>query len=214
MNEVAPALSVQKIIDIGLEENIVPDGKFHYQWYEYQKWQMDILIFHGLLPHHYLLDFGCGAMRLGMKAVEYLDNGHYYGVDIFDSFLRFGARIMETLDLKKDYCIKKGNAHDLLALNQTFDFGMAQSVFTHMHQEDIHYCLKTLKQVFRSGGKFIFTLGETQELRGFVYNNGFSMISGGQCRFEDLFTMAKELGISLKESEMRHFKGKAFVCEF
>jgi hypothetical protein len=35
----------------------------------------------GLLPHHRLLDFACGALRLGHWAIPYLDEGNYFGVD-------------------------------------------------------------------------------------------------------------------------------------
>jgi SAM-dependent methyltransferase len=35
----------------------------------------------GLRPEHRLLDFGCGALRLGILAIPYLDAGNYFGVD-------------------------------------------------------------------------------------------------------------------------------------
>ena len=35
----------------------------------------------GLRPEHRLLDFGCGALRLGVLAIPYLDAGNYFGVD-------------------------------------------------------------------------------------------------------------------------------------
>lgn len=35
----------------------------------------------GLRPEHRLLDFGCGALRLGILAIPYLEEGNYFGVD-------------------------------------------------------------------------------------------------------------------------------------
>ncbi len=35
----------------------------------------------GLRPEHKLLDFGCGALRLGIWVIPYLDAGNYFGVD-------------------------------------------------------------------------------------------------------------------------------------
>lgn len=35
----------------------------------------------GLRPEHRLLDFGCGALRLGIVAIPYLETGNYFGVD-------------------------------------------------------------------------------------------------------------------------------------
>jgi hypothetical protein len=35
----------------------------------------------GLRPEHRLLDFGCGALRLGIWVIPYLETGNYFGVD-------------------------------------------------------------------------------------------------------------------------------------
>lgn len=49
-------------------------------------WAMGKYIFEfavdaGLRPEHRLLDFGCGALRLGNWAIPYLDEGNYFGVE-------------------------------------------------------------------------------------------------------------------------------------
>lgn len=49
-------------------------------------WAMGKCIFEfvvsaGLLPQHRLLDFGCGALRFGHWAIQYLDAGNYCGID-------------------------------------------------------------------------------------------------------------------------------------
>ena len=45
------------------------------------KLQFDYLVDHGLKPDHYLLDAGCGPLRGGVHFIQYLEEGHYYGVD-------------------------------------------------------------------------------------------------------------------------------------
>jgi len=40
-----------------------------------------VLVDHGLLPKHRLLDIGCGVLRGGIPLIEYLDAGHYVGVE-------------------------------------------------------------------------------------------------------------------------------------
>ena len=52
------------------------------RWDETGRIQLKILEEHGLQPHHHLLDIGCGSLRLGCKAVPYLDPGHYWGTDL------------------------------------------------------------------------------------------------------------------------------------
>lgn len=41
----------------------------------------DFLVESGLRPEHRLCDFGCGALRLGVWTIPYLDAGHYFGID-------------------------------------------------------------------------------------------------------------------------------------
>lgn len=51
------------------------------RWDETGRAQMAILREAGLAPHHHLLDIGAGALRLGCKAVPYLNPGHYWATD-------------------------------------------------------------------------------------------------------------------------------------
>ena len=39
------------------------------------------MVEHGLKPEHKLLDVGCGPLRGGIKFINYLEPGNYYGVD-------------------------------------------------------------------------------------------------------------------------------------
>ena len=52
------------------------------RWEETGRVQMAALRAEGLMPHHRLLDIGAGALRLGCKAVPYLDAGHYWATDL------------------------------------------------------------------------------------------------------------------------------------
>ncbi len=40
----------------------------------------------GLKPVHRTVDFGCGSLRVGRHLIEYLDPGHYWGLDITTAF--------------------------------------------------------------------------------------------------------------------------------
>lgn len=41
----------------------------------------DFVVSAGVLPRHRVLDFGCGALRLGHRLIDYLEAGNYFGVD-------------------------------------------------------------------------------------------------------------------------------------
>jgi len=55
------------------------------------RYMFDFLVDSGLRPEHRLLDFGCGALRLGVWAIGYLDAGNYFGVDSHLESLEAGA---------------------------------------------------------------------------------------------------------------------------
>ncbi len=50
-------------------------------WDELGQLQFDFMVEHGLKPEHKLLDVGCGPLRGGIKFINYLEPGNYYGVD-------------------------------------------------------------------------------------------------------------------------------------
>lgn len=62
------------------------------RWDETGRIQMSVLLEAGLLPHHHLLDIGAGALRLGCKAVPYLEPGHYWATDASRAILLAGHR--------------------------------------------------------------------------------------------------------------------------
>jgi SAM-dependent methyltransferase len=45
------------------------------------RYTFEFVVDAGLLPQHRLLDFGCGALRLGNWVIPYLEPGNYFGVD-------------------------------------------------------------------------------------------------------------------------------------
>lgn len=50
-------------------------------WPHLQQYQLNILLGHGLKPHHSLVDIGCGPITVGLGLLSYLEAGNYVGVD-------------------------------------------------------------------------------------------------------------------------------------
>ena len=65
------------------------------RWDETGRAQMAALRAEGLLPHHRLLDIGAGSLRLGCKAVPYLDPGNYWGTDLSGPLMQ---RLVASVD--------------------------------------------------------------------------------------------------------------------
>ncbi len=53
--------------------------------------QFDYLKSRGVSSDHNVLDFGCGALRLGVWMIPYLSSGHYFGIDSHYPSLKLGV---------------------------------------------------------------------------------------------------------------------------
>jgi len=129
-------------------------------WDEMGPLQLDFLIAQGMQPAHRLLDIGCGALRLGVRAVDYLESGHYFGSDISPELVEAGYT-QELSDaqrrkLPKENFLISGD-FDFAALPRPVDYAIAQSVFTHLPFNHIRRCLSQLAPHLVSGGRFFAT---------------------------------------------------------
>jgi SAM-dependent methyltransferase len=119
----------------------------------------------GLEPHHYLLDVGCGPLRGGIRFIRYLDPGHYYGVEKDAAVLEEARRVelpRYGLEGRWPTLVAMEN-FDLPSLGRTFDFALAQSVFTHLPINKIVRCLMQMEKVLAPGGRFYATIWENPE---------------------------------------------------
>ena len=140
------------------------------------KLQFDFLLSKGLKPHHFILDVGCGCLRGGVHFINYLDKGHYYGVDNNREIIEIGAKV----ELRKNRLFyKKPNLFiscdfNFTPLNKKFDFILAQSVFTHLNLNDILLCLINIEKVLKDEGTFFATFFENY--KGFKYTKPLKLI--------------------------------------
>ena len=129
-------------------------------WEQLGRLQFDFLVDQGLQPQHYLLDVGCGPLRAGVHFIRYLEPGHYYGVERDAEVLGAGRDVelplqglterRPVLTVMEDFRFDR--------LGQTFDFALAQSVFTHLPVNKIIRCLVNMERVLVPGGKFFATI--------------------------------------------------------
>ena len=110
-------------------------------WEEMGLLQLAFLKQRGLLPSHSFLDVGCGCLRGGIHLVQYLQAGHYCGLDINASLIEAGKLELEThklLDKKPRLLVDEHFTFS--RFETTFDFCLAQSVFTHLFMNHIALC--------------------------------------------------------------------------
>lgn len=103
------------------------------RWNETGEAQMALLTGLGLQPHHHLLDIGCGSLRLGCKAVPFLDPGHYWGTDMSAALMRRGyeTELADKARLPPAQLIEDA-AFDFPGVPEVIDHAISFAVFTHL----------------------------------------------------------------------------------
>jgi len=84
-------------------------------WEEIGKLQFNFLLSKGLKPEHYLLDIACGALRLGVNAIPYLEASHYLGVEKESGLVKAGLEKELNPELREE---KQPN----IIISNTFEF--------------------------------------------------------------------------------------------
>jgi len=206
-------LDLQARIDAAVECNVAPDDYFSV-WDEIAEWQIDALKAIGLKPQHKLLDFGCGAFRVGLSAIDYLDDGNYYGIDAYAPYIEIGKKLVAVSGVTKTYAALASKDFEFEKFAAQFDFGIAQSVFTHMSGEECDRCMVALKQVMRAGGVFLFTyLIGAPVTRGMLYVGAQPMQRFAANDPQFFSALAARHGARFEGLEIKHITGQQ-VAQF
>jgi SAM-dependent methyltransferase len=131
-------------------------------WDELGELQLNFLVSQGLEPSARLLDVGCGPLRAGIKFVDYLEPGNYYGLDVNASLLDTGYDVELPERLREKLPRDHLRATDRFDCNfgVDFDFAIAQSLFTHISLSQVRLCLYRVAQAMRLGGRLFATFFE------------------------------------------------------
>lgn len=108
---------------------------------------MQALLDTGMTPDDTLLDIGCGALRLGHKAVPYLKPGHYWGTDASLALMRHG-RLTELPDparLPEEHLVEDAT-FAFPTVPDTITLAIAFGVFTHLPHADLQTALTNLRR--------------------------------------------------------------------
>ncbi len=145
--------------ELRVEEN--PHDAIGGHWEEMGELQFGFLVKNGLKPHHRMLDIGCGTLRGGRHFIGYLDECRYTGMDISKKVLAFGEKLLaeENLALKRPALVLNEEKRLRFSMfeGQTFDYLLAQSVFTHLPSDLIEECFEHVRQVMGADSQFFFT---------------------------------------------------------
>ena len=190
-------------------------------WDQIGELQVRTLLELGLKRDHRLLDVGCGSLRLGSKIVDILAPANYFGTDLNESLLEAGydkeLRSAQKKLLPRENLICH-DATQSFPFNQTFDFVIAFSLFTHLNLTQVNLTLHSIAKKIGSHGLLAAT---------FFICPDYSLTSIEQCSgiFTDLNKdpfhvslsslnlMAKEVGLEITEmTEFEHPRGQRLFC--
>ena len=119
--------------------------------------QFALLFLLGLRAHHRLLDFGCGSLRLGRLAIPYLDAGGYFGVEPEAGLVEAGFAEelgQDARGLKRPH-FHHGDDFRGDMFDTSFDFIVAQSVFSHTGEGPMRTALASFARCLEPGGLIV-----------------------------------------------------------
>jgi cyclopropane fatty-acyl-phospholipid synthase-like methyltransferase len=105
-------------------------------WDMKRRFQIDFLRRVGLQPQHYLVDIGCGVLRGGVPIIDYLEPGHYYGIEARAYVLEQGRKELQGSGLaqKNPHLMHAEYLADV-RLGRDFDYIWAFSVLIHLKDD-------------------------------------------------------------------------------
>ena len=129
------------------------------RWDETGRVQMAALRAEGLMPHHRLLDIGAGSLRLGCKAVPYLDPGQYWGTDLSGALMQRGyeLELADKARLPQTQLIEDPD-FSFPGVPPIIDYAIAFAVFTHLPMGHLATSLKNLHAQFPTLKRLLFTV--------------------------------------------------------
>jgi SAM-dependent methyltransferase len=165
-----------------LVEDLVAEE--HHRWYG-KAWlqgrlRFDFLVANGLTPRDRLLDLGCGAGRLGIWLIPYLEPDHYFGVDShLRSLVAFSAYeiLLHGLAARRPRLLLDADFH-VDHFGERFDVVIDVSVTRYLSSEAFRRAYAQLRSVLAPAGR-IFAAGLTPDRLEHLRREGFEILLEG-----------------------------------
>ena len=158
----------------------------------------------GLRQQHSLLDVGCGSLRVGRLLIPYLNKGKYFGIEPNEWLVQEGIKreIGESLvQIKDPKFFFSDSPATLLHAKGSFDFALAQSIFSHCGLDLITQWLSGISQSLAETGALVATFLPSEEdspRTGWIYPECV------QFRVTTLKRVAAEVNLSFQLLDWKH----------
>ena len=124
--------------------------------------QFNLVTAFGIRDSDKLLDIGCGSLRFGKLMIPYLQRGNYFGIEPNEWLIEDGVKneLGQDILTVKQPRFMPSDSFELSAFEVKFDYMVAQSIFSHTSQAQIHQCLKEVKATLKATGVLLATFVE------------------------------------------------------
>jgi hypothetical protein len=152
----------EEVHRIGHRAFIGGDGDY---WERVSKLQFEFMVQQGLKPSDVFVDVACGSLRGGMRFIDYLEPAHYLGIDKHIELIIYGV----AKELGVDQFQKKrpkfviSEIFEFSKFGSAPNFGIAQSLFSHLTEDDIRLCLSNLRAIAAPGCRFFVTFHKSEK---------------------------------------------------
>lgn len=171
--------------------------------------QFNLLTSLGLREYHRLLDIGCGSLRGGRLFIPYLLPGNYFGIEPAEWLVAEGIASelgQDAVRLKRP-TFSGSASFELDTFGVTFDFLLAQSVFSHASQAQIASCLAAARRVMHERTLFAATFVEGDDYTG----DAWTYPECVTYRRERISALAQEAGLACRVVAWPHPSSQTWV---
>jgi len=163
--------------------------------------QFNLLTVLGLREHHTLLDIGCGSLRAGRLFIPYLRPGRYFAVEPAEWLVTKGIEEelgRSIVDIKRPTFLYN-DQFEFGRFGRTFDFLIAQSIFSHTSQAQLRKCLYEAKRVMTPDSIFAATFFE-----GLSDYTGDPFVTYASYTMDTIRSLVEEQGLIMRTIEWDH----------
>lgn len=168
----------------------------------------------GLRQYHRLLDLGCGSLRIGRLLIPFLNAGNYTGIEPNKWLVEEGIKRETGRDLikiKKPNFVFSDNAKSLKK-EDSFDFALAQSIFSHCTLELIERWLLEIFVVLKTDGALVATFKQGDKdyfhergiTEGDIRDDGWIYPKGPYYRVDTISKLAEKTGFRFQILDWHH----------
>jgi hypothetical protein len=197
----------------------VPPGAPHYRAFVgapetydvFAHMQFSLMTLLGLREHHTLLDIGCGSLRGGRLFLMYLLPDRYFGIEPNEWLVKEGLQreVGADLESRKRPRFLFNAEFGCGGFEQSFDFVLAQSIFSHASAGQIRRCLSEVRACLKPGAIFAASFVEANDDYAgdtWVYPECIGY------RMATIERLAGDVGLTVRRLDWFHAGGQTWVA--